>query len=287
MAARRRDRAARRRRHHVGATLLTRTGTGGASKRRVVVTQKGAPELDLDLGLRTDVEAVALRRALDLLRPQGTASAPARSSRATDSLEARVGAALAAWPGGFDRHRRARPASIRAARSRSSSSGSRSSGRGGSQQAQRAWRVRERLEPDTSTRSVPTTCSIPRYATGHCRPSRPRSRRRRELDRLCPRRSSSRTSAAARADGRRPREAALRRGAAEAPPACLGRAGVRRRRAGSPRTIPTRRSQPPSASSTRRAVAGLLEARPARPRVPEGDHRALPPRADADLDRAG
>src|SRR5215475_14284707 len=85
----------------VGATLLTRTDTGGASVARTV-TQKGAPELDLDLGVRTDAEAVALRRA-QMLYDKGRRRRAGTIFARYQSLGARIGAALAAWPDGFDR----------------------------------------------------------------------------------------------------------------------------------------------------------------------------------------
>ena len=70
----------------VGATLLTRTGTGGSTA-AVVVKQKGAPEIDLDLGVRTDAEAVALRRAVDLY-DQGHRKAAGATLKKIDPLAA-------------------------------------------------------------------------------------------------------------------------------------------------------------------------------------------------------
>ncbi|MGE5272890.1 MAG: tetratricopeptide repeat protein [Verrucomicrobiota bacterium] len=81
----------------VGITLATRTPT---PKR--AVGQAGSPPLVLDLGVRTDPEAVALRRAASLY----DAGKQARAARIFDrygSVDARVGAALASWPGGFTR----------------------------------------------------------------------------------------------------------------------------------------------------------------------------------------
>jgi tetratricopeptide (TPR) repeat protein len=80
----------------VGVTLATRTPTpkrpGG---------QVGAPPLVLDLGVRTDAEAVALRRA-DNLYNSGKRSQAADIFGRFGSLEAQVGTALSAWPSGFD-----------------------------------------------------------------------------------------------------------------------------------------------------------------------------------------
>jgi tetratricopeptide (TPR) repeat protein len=130
----------------VGATLLTRTGTGG-SRTAAVVKQKGAPELDLDLGVRTDAEAVALRRALNLY-DQGHRGAAARTFSRYRSLEARVGAALAGWPGGFDRLaelQRQHPGSSLA----QLELGLAFFWQGRLAQAEAAWRVARKAEPDT------------------------------------------------------------------------------------------------------------------------------------------
>jgi tetratricopeptide (TPR) repeat protein len=59
----------------------------------------GAPPLTLELGVRADPEAVALRRA-GLLYADGRRLAAGRTFARYDSLEARVGQAFAAWPEG-------------------------------------------------------------------------------------------------------------------------------------------------------------------------------------------
>jgi tetratricopeptide (TPR) repeat protein len=61
--------------------------------------RKGAPPLTLELGVRTDPEAVALRRAARLYAA-GKRAAAGRSFARIDSVEARVGQAFAAWPDG-------------------------------------------------------------------------------------------------------------------------------------------------------------------------------------------
>ena len=64
--------------------------------------QEGAPRLSLALALRTDADAEVLRQAVaayDAGRLEQAASLFARSS----SLEAKLGAAFAAWPGSVDR----------------------------------------------------------------------------------------------------------------------------------------------------------------------------------------
>jgi tetratricopeptide (TPR) repeat protein len=85
----------------VGATLLTRTTPAGTTT-PVAGALKGAPTLDLDLGVRTDPEAVALRHALQLY-DGGRRKAAGAIFRRYSSLEALVGAALSDWPDGFDR----------------------------------------------------------------------------------------------------------------------------------------------------------------------------------------
>jgi tetratricopeptide (TPR) repeat protein len=81
----------------VGITLATRTPT---PERPAV--QAGSPPFALDLGVRTDAEAVALRRAANLYNGGKKAQA-ARIFDRYGSLDAQVGAALAAWPDGFAR----------------------------------------------------------------------------------------------------------------------------------------------------------------------------------------
>jgi len=82
----------------VGAVVITTNGGKKASPTRAVPTlRSGAPPLLLDLGVRTDPEARALRRALALYG-QGRRRAAGRIFARYDSLEAQVGAALAAWP---------------------------------------------------------------------------------------------------------------------------------------------------------------------------------------------
>ena len=77
----------------VGATVLTATHV------HRVALRAGAPPLVLDLGVRTDPEAQALRRAEGLYDDGRRAQAGAIFGRYS-SLEARVGAALSAWPAG-------------------------------------------------------------------------------------------------------------------------------------------------------------------------------------------
>ena len=64
--------------------------------------RQGAPPLVLDLGTREDPEAAALRRAAELYRRGKRGQAAAVFER-YDSLEAKLGAALASWPASLDR----------------------------------------------------------------------------------------------------------------------------------------------------------------------------------------
>jgi hypothetical protein len=75
----------------VGLTLATRTSTPHR------VTQSGLPPLLLDLGVRTDPEAVALRRA-STLYDQGKGQQAGLIFGGYRSIEARVGSTLSAWP---------------------------------------------------------------------------------------------------------------------------------------------------------------------------------------------
>jgi predicted Zn-dependent protease len=84
----------------VGAVAVTRTSTGGAASPHTqtnAVARGRAPALALDLGVRTDAEAVALRRA-NRLYAAGRRRQAEAIFRRYGSVEARVGAALAAWP---------------------------------------------------------------------------------------------------------------------------------------------------------------------------------------------
>ena len=105
----------------VGVTLLTRTGTGGTTA-AAPVKQKGRPPLLLDLGVRTDPEATALRSAENLYG-HGRVKAAAAVFHRHRSLEAEVGSALAAWPAG------GRAGSLEEGQGRSTGHGVRGAGR--------------------------------------------------------------------------------------------------------------------------------------------------------------
>lgn len=145
----------------VGATLLTRTTPPSSN----AATPKGSPELDIDLGVRTDAEAVALRRAL-MLFGRGEKKDAAQIFARYDSLDGQLGAAVADWPGTFNRiaaiaqeHPRSALAQLELGLAfyytdRLS-------------QAEAAWRKAMKLEPDTSYAVRAEDFLHPKYFPGH------------------------------------------------------------------------------------------------------------------------
>jgi tetratricopeptide (TPR) repeat protein len=84
----------------VAIVAFTRTSISGSASAQPQTASSGrAPALVLDLGVRTDPEAVALRRA-NQLYVAGKRQAAARIFARYHSVPAEVGAALAAWPSG-------------------------------------------------------------------------------------------------------------------------------------------------------------------------------------------
>ena len=81
----------------VGVVALQTEPSGGAAP--APKPRKGAPPLTLELGVRADADAVALRRAAQLYA-SGKRAAAGRSFARIDSVEARVGQAFAGWPAG-------------------------------------------------------------------------------------------------------------------------------------------------------------------------------------------
>ncbi len=81
----------------VAATALTRTDLPAMP---AAMPRSGVPPLVLDLGVRTDPEARALRQAVALYGRDRRAPAKRMFERHR-SVEAQVGAALSAWPDGF------------------------------------------------------------------------------------------------------------------------------------------------------------------------------------------
>jgi tetratricopeptide (TPR) repeat protein len=81
----------------VGVTLLTTRGEHRSAPPTTTGPRPGPPLLVLDLGVRTDPEALALRLAAGLYQ-SGRRARAAVIFRRHHSVEAQVGAALAAWP---------------------------------------------------------------------------------------------------------------------------------------------------------------------------------------------
>jgi predicted Zn-dependent protease len=82
----------------VGLVAFTRTSPRAAAETSAPTSGR-APALVLDLGLRTDPEAAALRRA-NRLYSAGRRPAAGRIFARYRSVEAQVGAAVSAWPNG-------------------------------------------------------------------------------------------------------------------------------------------------------------------------------------------
>jgi tetratricopeptide (TPR) repeat protein len=122
----------------------------------------GAPPLSLDLGVRTDREAVDLRRALTLYTRRDVKQAAALFGR-YHSLEARVGLAFAGWPRGtVDRltqlaglHPRSAVVQLNLGIALLWS---------GQAGAKEAWRSAAQLEPDTDYAVIAGNLLYPDYA---------------------------------------------------------------------------------------------------------------------------
>lgn len=80
----------------IGATVLV-SPDERAEEARPLAPRAGAPPLLLDLGVRADPEAQALRRAAGLYA-RGQRAQAAQIFERLDSIDAEVGAAIAAWP---------------------------------------------------------------------------------------------------------------------------------------------------------------------------------------------
>jgi tetratricopeptide (TPR) repeat protein len=126
----------------VGVTLATRT-----TPPKPPPVRPGLPPLVLELGVRTDPEAVALRRAVTLY-DKGRAHEAGLIFDRFQSLEAEIGAAFAVWPDGLPELRKL------ARTFRRSSLVQLNYGlvllwRGDEPGAKAAWRAARRVQPDT------------------------------------------------------------------------------------------------------------------------------------------
>jgi tetratricopeptide (TPR) repeat protein len=136
---------------------------GGSSHARVA--EKGNPPLELDLGLRTDPQAMALRRAARLYLHGRLAQAES-TFRRFHSLQAEVGAAMAAWPGGTTR----RLEELAAAHPHSASVllnlGFALFWEGNGRLATEAWHRATRVQPDTPSAVRADDLLHPHYNRG-------------------------------------------------------------------------------------------------------------------------
>jgi Flp pilus assembly protein TadD len=135
------------------AVVVLARATGGdtasGSPHQTTRARKGVPPLALDFGVRTDPESVALRRASEAYRT-GKRRHAARVFDRYSSLEARIGSALAAWPdGAVDRLRRLVTEHPQSGAARLHY-GFVLLWAGHDNQAVRAWRQTERIDPDSS-----------------------------------------------------------------------------------------------------------------------------------------
>jgi tetratricopeptide (TPR) repeat protein len=134
------------------AFTRTSTGGGGSPHTQTVASKRpaGPPTLVLDLGVRTDAEARALRRGATLYARRRL-SAAAKIFRRYRSVEARVAAALATWPEGTA----ATVERLAAAHPRDAfvqlELGIVRYWRGETARAQQAWRAAVRANPDTAS----------------------------------------------------------------------------------------------------------------------------------------
>lgn len=133
----------------VGATVLA--SSGDAKRETPSATPRpGAPPIVLDLGVRDDEEARTLRRAASL-HARGRRAEAARVFSGVNSLDAKVGAAIASWPDGtvqrLEALERSHPGSalvrlhLGFARYWLRQNGA----------AVAAWRAAERVEPDSAS----------------------------------------------------------------------------------------------------------------------------------------
>lgn len=146
----------------VGLAAVQSEPVGEAAPR--AVPRAGVPPLTLELGVRDDAEAVALRRATALYA-DGKRVAAGETFARFRSLEARVGQAFAAWPEGtVDRlNRLAGLNPQRAVVQLNLGLALFWSGLGG---AEDAWRAAASSEPDTRYAVVAGDLLHPEYAPG-------------------------------------------------------------------------------------------------------------------------
>jgi tetratricopeptide (TPR) repeat protein len=144
----------------VGGMLLY-DDAGGSTR-----AQKGSPPLVLDLGLRDDAQARALRRAASLYDRGQRDAARAIFDRYPKSIEAQVGEALVRWPRSSTRtleavareHPRSSFAQLHVGLARY--------WEGDAAGAQEAWRAAERANPDSASALRAEDLLHPEFARG-------------------------------------------------------------------------------------------------------------------------
>jgi tetratricopeptide (TPR) repeat protein len=148
----------------IAIVALTRTSPGSAAAGQAQATRR-APALALDLGVRTDAEAVALRRA-NRLYSAGKRAAAGRIFARYRSVDAQVGAALAAWPHGtvarLERLAAEHPASGVVALHL----GLAEVAAGDTPAAEKAWRRALKRDPVSTAAVQAESLVYPRYAPG-------------------------------------------------------------------------------------------------------------------------
>ena len=257
-------------------------GGGDEPAARTLKPRSGHPPLSLDLGVRTDAQARDLREAAALYTAKRY-SAAAKLFAGYGSLEAKVGAALATWPDGsladLERLGSANPGSgvvqVNLGLARFWAA------RG---DAAAAWRQALTRDPDTPYAITAETLLHPDYARG--RPI------------FVPAEPFPADVASLPA----PRQVELLQARARRSTADALLYGVALQRLGRPRSAErvyaqaAREAPGDAEAQTAAAVgallegrpgAGLLQARPAEPALPEATDRAVPPRAAAPLVRRG
>jgi len=147
-----------------GATVLLTALTSDPEPGKAVICPNG-PGLRLDIGVRTDPEAVALRRAQTRLA-RGDSDAAREIFDRFDSVEAQVGAAVAAWPGDTLADLRALAVQYPRSGTVDLHLGSALYCDGRSEEARAQWRSARRLAPDSPIGVRAADLLHPQYAPG-------------------------------------------------------------------------------------------------------------------------
>ena len=263
------------------AAVVVVSGGDGRAASSPAKTLKGRPPLELDLGVRDDAEATALRRAATLYAHGNPADA-ARIFERYDSVEADVGSALASWPDGtietLGRLAAAHPESsfVRLHLGFALVLGRPATAGGGRVESGKARPAGHALRRPRRRPAAPAV--QPRAADVRARASR----RRHSPPAATAPSSPSSPAAAASTTGSGTGSRSSGSGIRSRPSACS------RGRPSGRRTTRTPRPRPPSACFDKAPPrAGVLASRPADEAVPARGDRPLPPRARPALARRG